>query len=115
MHTGLQVASSIPLQDWQILRVFGWLGPTRRVLRWADVVTREDLTFTRLVDDIGLSVAQLHMLQPDGSAWARSERLGLLDTVRMAGVWDGVHPLRDLRYRCDSVPLYCVSKTYVPV
>ena len=70
----------------------GWMTP-KPTLTWGDVLVTPSMTFQNLLS-AGLSLAALHQLQPDASAWAKAERATLTDCPAMVDLW-GAHPVKD--------------------
>lgn len=91
------VDRSIPLTPAQAIKIHGWLRPIRRLYWNGHVVARKDLTFSMLVEKMGLcdeTLASLFQLQPDARQWMELKKITLEDCEVMYKFWN-VHPMRD--------------------
>jgi hypothetical protein len=89
----MQAQRILSLKPPQIIRLFGWWN-VKPYLSWDDVQCSPDMTF-RSLRAIGLTSKQLHILQPDGSAWVKNGGVTIDDVHEMI-LWP-VHPCNDLK------------------
>jgi hypothetical protein len=75
----------VPLTPGQAVWLHGWAAP-KPVLRWADVVDSEAITFARC-RAANLSLRQLHTLQPDVTEWVKHGGVTLRDAADMCELW----------------------------
>jgi hypothetical protein len=89
----------LKLKPPQQIRVFGWMG-VKPYLQWQDIEKSPVITF-RFLREMGLTPVQLHLLQPDASAWLRYGGVTMDDCHEMA-VWP-IHPCNDLGATLDKI------------
>jgi hypothetical protein len=82
----------IHLSAWQAVELYGLWKPLR-ILNWATVLERKDLTFQKLYT-IGLTEGQLLVMQPDKHAWISNGRIKLCD-IGLVPSWR-IHASRDM-------------------
>lgn len=89
----------IKLSAAQTIAIHG-MFPRTRILKWQDVVEREDLTFDSLVE-MNFTTGQLYNLQSDPSEWARHKKIGMKHVLQMQR-WK-MNPITHLK--CDLFEL----------
>jgi hypothetical protein len=88
----------VKLKPPQIIKLFGWLN-LKPFLQWDDVETSVQ-TF-RSLRGIGLTSAQLYLLQPDVLEWKKHGSITLDDCHEMT-LWP-IHPCHDLGATLDQI------------
>lgn len=88
-------AAAIFLTPSQSCTIHGWTNP-KRTLTWKDIVSSS--RNIQLDDCIrsGISVEDLHNLQPDVHKWIEAGKVSLCDVPSMASTWK-LHPITHLR------------------
>jgi len=84
----------LKLSPGQACYLHGWLNP-KTTLSWPDVRSNPALTLQNLLS-AGLTLDDLHQLQPEVSEWVKAGRVTLADCPAMADLW-GAHPVRDFK------------------
>jgi hypothetical protein len=96
----------VKLKPPQTIRLFGWFN-LKPFLHWDDVATSA-MTFSSL-RTVGLTPAQLHVLQPDPLEWKKHGSI-TLDNCHEMTLWP-IHPCRDLGATLDQI----MTKQWKPV
>lgn len=84
----------LPLTPGQSCYLHGWLNP-KTTLSWSDILKNPSMTLQNLTS-AGLSLTDLHAVQPEVSEWVRAGRVTLADCPSMADKW-GANPIRDFQ------------------
>jgi hypothetical protein len=89
----MQTQQIVSLKAPQIVRLFGWWN-LKPYLSWDDVQSSAGVVTFRSLRRVGLTSAQLHILQPDSIAWVKYGGV-TLDDVHEMTLWP-VHPCKHL-------------------
>ena len=84
----------LKLSPGQACYLHGWLNP-KTTLSWPDVRSNPTMTLQNLLG-AGLTLDDLHGLQPEVSEWVKAGRVTLADCPIMADLW-GAYPVRDFK------------------
>ena len=92
-HKIQKVASLVIITPVQGMLIHGWFN-TRRTVSWVDVVDKQHLDVSKLLQ-IGLSVQELQHMQPDQNIWVQSGKAHA-DNVAVLTSWP-LHPIDHLK------------------
>ena len=99
----------VDLTPTQSLSIYGWRKPLR-ILNWAVVADREDLTFRKLFG-LGLTEKQLFHLQTNKELWIRDKGLSLQD-ITLVPSWK-IHVTRDMHATLPQIAMMNLSGEFL--
>jgi DNA-binding Xre family transcriptional regulator len=100
----------VDLTPTQSIKIYGWAKPLR-ILNWRVISDREDLTFKKLYNNIGLTEKQLKVLQADKTIWIREKGLTLED-ITLVPSWK-IHVTRDMGAKIPQIAMLNLSVEFL--